>query len=323
MSFSRKPSNGFSPEVIGLGESLIQLNAVTKGPLRHVNYFERHVAGAETNVVVCARRLGVSSGLITRVGDDEFGKCIINWVRGEGVDVSQVVVDPEAPTGIYFVQRGFPIPGKSRMFYYRKGSAGSRLSPSDVNPEYVSSAKIIHLTGITPALSETARAAVEKAIDIAVSSDVKISFDTNIRPVLWKSSEDAVKTLTPMIKKATFLFTDTNDASLLLGMSDLDEAAKALFSFGVEVVVFKMGEKGAVAVTKKEKAHAEALPVQVEDPIGAGDAFAGTFIASWLKNLPLTECLRRASIAGSLVVTVRGDQECLPSEEDLRANMHK
>jgi sugar/nucleoside kinase (ribokinase family) len=86
-----------SPDVVTLGESLIQLNAVTRGPLRHVTLFERHVAGAETTVAVCVRRQGLSSGLITRVGDDEFGKCILNWVRGEGVDTSQIRVDTDSP----------------------------------------------------------------------------------------------------------------------------------------------------------------------------------------------------------------------------------
>jgi len=311
------------PKVVTLGEALIQLNAVTKGPLRHVTLFERHVAGAETTVAVCVKRLGIDSGLITRVGNDEFGKCIINWVRGEGVDVSQIKIDPEAPTGIYFVQRGFPVPSKSVMVYYRKGSAGSRISPADVDENYVKSARVLHVSGITPALSETARLATYKAVETAYSAGVAISFDTNIRPVLWQSKDEIIKTLTPIIRKTTVLFTDLTDSSILLNVSNLEEAVQAFLEMGVEIVVMKMGDRGAVAVSRKEKAQSTPLPVQVEDPIGAGDAFAGTFIASWLKGYNLSDCVQRASIAGSLVVTVRGDQECLPSEEDLNANMYK
>ncbi|MEM3096914.1 MAG: sugar kinase [Nitrososphaerota archaeon] len=312
-----------SPTLVTLGESLIQLNAVTRGPLRHVNLFERHVAGAETTVAVCASRQGLDSGLITRVGDDEFGRSIINWVRGENVDVSQIRVDREAPTGIYFVQRGFPIPSKSKMFYYRSGSAGSRLSPDDVKPEYVGSAKVFHVTGITPALSETARAATFKAVDSAVSRGVQVSFDTNIRPVLWKSGDRAVQTLTPIIEKTDILFTDPADASVLLSTSDIDDVIKIFLGMGVDTVVLKLGERGALAATRDERVSVEAIPVYVEDPIGAGDAFAGTFITSRLKGRSLNESLRRATVAGTLVVTVRGDEEAIPSEEDIDANIHK
>jgi 2-dehydro-3-deoxygluconokinase/2-dehydro-3-deoxygalactonokinase len=312
-----------SPDVVTLGESLIQLNAVTRGPLRHVTLFERHVAGAETTVAVCVRRQGLSSGLITRVGDDEFGKCILNWVRGEGVDTSQIRVDTEAPTGIYFVQRGFPIPSESKMFYYRKGSAGSRISPSDVDPDYLGAAKLFHTTGITPALSETALEATRKALEISISNNLIVSFDTNIRPVLWGSIDNAVRVLTPMIEKVDILFTDPRDASILLNVQDVDQMIDGFLKFGVETVVLKMGRKGAIAANRREKVSVQALEVYVEDPIGAGDAFAGTFITSRLKGRSLEESLKRAVIAGSLVVTVRGDEECLPSEEEIDANIYK
>jgi 2-dehydro-3-deoxygluconokinase/2-dehydro-3-deoxygalactonokinase len=312
-----------SPDVVTLGESLIQLNAVTRGPLRHVTLFERHVAGAETTVAVCVRRQGLSSGLITRVGDDEFGKCILNWVRGEGVDTSQIRVDTEAPTGIYFVQRGFPIPSESKMFYYRKGSAGSRISPSDVDPDYLGAAKLFHTTGITPALSENALEATRKALEISISNNLIVSFDTNIRPVLWGSIDNAVRVLTPIIEKVDILFTDPRDASILLNVQDVDQMIDGFLKFGVETVVLKMGRKGAIAANRREKVSVQALEVYVEDPIGAGDAFAGTFITSRLKGRSLEESLKRAVIAGSLVVTVRGDEECVPSEQEIDANIYK
>ncbi|WP_243678343.1 PfkB family carbohydrate kinase [Vulcanisaeta distributa] len=118
------------PEVVALGEPLVQFNAVTDGPLRHVTYFEKHATGTEANVCVALVRLGVSCGLITRLGADEFGLFIYNWLRGgEGVDVSHIKFDPERPTGIYFVQRNYPIPGVSDVLYYRRGgSAASALS---------------------------------------------------------------------------------------------------------------------------------------------------------------------------------------------------
>lgn len=114
------------PEVVALGEPLVQFNAVTDGPLRHVTYFEKHATGTEANVCVALVRLGVSCGLITRLGADEFGLFIYNWLRGgEGVDVSHVKFDTERPTGIYFVQRNYPIPGVSDVLYYRRGGSAA------------------------------------------------------------------------------------------------------------------------------------------------------------------------------------------------------
>jgi sugar/nucleoside kinase (ribokinase family) len=164
-----------------MGETMIQLNAFTPGPLRYVNYFEKHAAGTESNVAVGAVRMGYSSGWISRLGDDELGRYIHNFLKGEGVDVSRVIFDPEANTGLYFVQRDYPIPGKSVIYYYRKGSAASRLNPDDINTEYISSAKIFHTTGITLALSESCKEAVTKAIRVAKNSETEVSFDTNIR----------------------------------------------------------------------------------------------------------------------------------------------
>jgi 2-dehydro-3-deoxygluconokinase/2-dehydro-3-deoxygalactonokinase len=209
------------------------------------------------------------------------------------------------------------------MFYYRKGSAGSRISPSDVDPDYLGAAKLFHTTGITPALSETALEATRKALEISISNNLIVSFDTNIRPVLWGSIDNAVRVLTPIIEKVDILFTDPRDASILLNVQDVDQMIDGFLKFGVETVVLKMGRKGAIAANRREKVSVQALEVYVEDPIGAGDAFAGTFITSRLKGRSLEESLKRAVIAGSLVVTVRGDEECLPSEEEIDANIYK
>jgi 2-dehydro-3-deoxygluconokinase/2-dehydro-3-deoxygalactonokinase len=304
-------------EVISIGEALIQFNAVTKGPLRHVTLFEKHVAGAEANVAVCVSRLGRSAAFIGRVGNDEFGECIKSWLRGEGVDTRWVKTDPDAPTGIYFVQRGYPIPNRSSMVYYRRMSAGSRLSPEDVKEEAFVDTKILHFTGITPALSPTAREAVLRALDLAKKAGVKVSMDTNIRFPLWPSLEEAAKVLMPMVEKADILFTDPTDAEILIGESNPDKILTGFRGIGIDTVVVKLGEKGAVALSGEESAKAEAIQVTVEDPIGAGDAFAGTFLACRLAGRNLLESLRKATLVGSLVTTVRGDQEIIPTLRDL------
>jgi len=303
-------------DVVTMGEMMVQLNPVTEGPLRHVVYFEKHAAGAEANFAVGMTRMGFTAGYITRVGEDEFGRYILNFLKGEGVDVSRVVVDKEAPTGIYFIQRGYPVPSQSSVVYYRKGSAASRLCPEDLDPEYIGQTRLFHLTGITPALSETCREASYEAINIARNRNTMISLDTNIRLKLWKA-EKARETLLPMIEKATILLTDPEDSQILIGESDPEKAARSFLDMGPSTVVVKLGEEGALAATRGKMARKRAFKVPVVDMIGAGDAFAAGFVASILKGWSLGRALEVANAAGALVVTVRGDIENLPSMEEV------
>jgi len=307
------------PELVAMGEALVQFNALTRGPLRYVNLFEKHVAGSEANVAVAVSRLGRSAAFIGRIGADEFGRSIQSWLRAEGVDIRWLKIDAGAPTGIYFVQRGYPIPARSTMVYYRRGSAGSRLSPEDIEEEAFSDARVMHFSGITPALSQSARDACLKALGLAERLGVKISIDTNIRPSLWSSLDEAARVLTPMVEKADILFTDPSDSEVLVGESEPERIIQVFRGLGVETVVVKMGERGAIAASGSEKARAEAVQVQVEDPIGAGDALAGTFLALHLSGKSLFEALRKATLVGSLVATVRGDQEMIPVLQDLEA----
>ncbi len=304
-------------DAVTIGEVMVQFNPVTAGPLRHVTYFEKHAAGAEANFAVGMSRMGFQAGIITRVGEDEFGRYIIGVLRGEGVDTSRVKTDKEAPTGIYFIQRHYPIPGKSSVLYYRRGSAASKTKVDDVDADYVRSAKLLHLTGITPALSESCKEACLRALEIAVESKVTVSIDTNIRLKLW-SGEEARETLTPMLRKADIIFTEPQDAEILLGEKEPEKIAKTLLSMGAKTAVVKLGEEGALACTTEETVRRPAFKVPVEDVIGAGDAFAAGFVSSMMRGLNLEDALEIGNAAGALVVTVRGDIENIPSFDDVR-----
>lgn len=303
-------------DIVTIGEPMIQFNAVTSGPLRHVSYFERHVAGSEANVAVAATRMGLKAGLITKLGDDEFGRCIMMSMRGEGVDTSYISVEKGGFTGVYFIQRDYPVPGQSKVFYYRKGSSASKLGPASFDPEYISSSKLLYLTGITPALSKSCLDACSKAADIAKRAGKMIAFDTNVRPALW-IDRDPSKTLMPLISRADIIFTDVPDSRLLTGESDASKAAKKLLETGASIVVVKGGVKVTRAYSGKRVYRQSAFKVPVVDPVGAGDAFGGTFIAGYLKGRSVGDCLEAGSAAGSLVVTARGDQENIPTESDI------
>ncbi|MCW4019750.1 MAG: sugar kinase, partial [Candidatus Bathyarchaeota archaeon] len=232
------------------------------------------------------------------------------------IDVSRVKRDPEAPNGAYFIQRNYPIPGKSSVLYYRKGSAASKMSVDDVDPDYIKQAKILHLTGITPALSASCREASLKALEIASQANVPISFDTNIRLRLW-SKEEAKETLIPMLEKADIVLIEPHDAEILLGKRKPEEIAEEILSMGAKTVVVKLGEEGATAFTNEESAAKPAFKVPIVDVIGAGDAFAAGFISSRMRGRSLEEALEIGNAAGALVVTVRGDFENMPSMEDV------
>lgn len=300
-------------DVVALGEPLIQFNSLTLGPLRFVNYFEKHVAGSELNFCVAVVRNHLSCGLIARVGNDEFGKNVIEYCKSQGVDTSQIKVD-DSFTGIYFVQRGYPVPLKSELIYYRKGSAGSKLSPEDVDEDYVKSAKLVHSSGITLAISESARGAVFKAFELAKMR----SFDTNIRLKLWPP-EKARETILGLLRKydVEVLITDPDDTKILLGVSDPDGAYKKYKELGVKTLLYKLGPKGAVVFKDDRKVYRDAYKVPVEDTTGAGDAMAGTFVSLYLQGKDLEYALVHGIVASTLVITVRGDNELIPTTEDV------
>jgi sugar/nucleoside kinase (ribokinase family) len=304
-------------DIVCIGEVMVELNAVNRGPLRSVCLFEKHAAGAEGNVAIGASRLGCTSGIITRVGDDEFGLFLMATLKGENVDTSHVSVDKDFPTGIFFIQRGFPIPDRSEAYYYRHNSAGSKLSSKDLDTKYIGSAKILHVSGITPALSDSAKEATTAAVKLAKENKVMVSLDTNIRIKLWTEAV-ARTTLLPVCNMADILFTSLPDARIILGLDEPAEIAKALHKSGVKTVVIKLGDKGAFASSKGETVTQPMIHASVEDPTGAGDSFAATFLSTQLKGWMLQDSLRAALATAALVVGVRGDYENIPSMDALR-----
>ncbi len=298
-----------------LGEPLIELNALTRGPLRYVQYFEKHVAGSEANFCIAAVMFGARCSLVARVGDDEFGRNVVEYLRGRGVDVSHIKFD-NAPTGVFFVQRHYPVPGRSVMFYYRRGSAGSRLSPVDVDEALIKAVDAVHSTGITLAISDSAREAVHKAFEIAK----RTTFDTNIRPALWRNLEEArVAVLDVLRRGVEVLITDPDDTEVVLGVREPEEAYRRYRELGVEVLLYKMGARGAYVYRGDEKYFKPAYSVPVEDPTGAGDAMAGVFTAMYLSGAELEKALAYAVASSALVVTVRGDNEAIPDVKDAEA----
>lgn len=305
------------PEVVTLGETMVCLNPLSQGPLRYVPLFQKSVAGAESNFAIGVARLGHSAGWISRVGDDEFGRCVVSFVRGEGVDTSRVKLDPTAPTGIYFKELvGAEDP---KVYYYRQGSAASRLSPADLDEGYLASARYLHLTGITPALSESCLATVQAAQVMARGHGVSVVLDPNLRLKLW-TIEEAREVIAGLLAGTDIFLPGLEEGQRLFGVGEAEEVADAALAGGARMVVVKLGVAGAYLATPETRVHVPGFPVsRVVDTIGAGDAFAAGFVAGLLKGLPAPEAVRVGNAAGARAVAVLGDVEGLPTWEELQA----
>jgi 2-dehydro-3-deoxygluconokinase len=303
------------PEVIGIGEAMVLLLAQQAGPMREASSFTRHVAGAESNVAVGVSRLGHSAGFLSRVGDDEFGAAIRFRLRGEGVDVAHLITDPEAPTGLVFRERREA--GPVDVVYYRKGSAASRLSPRDLNADYLQQARYVVLSGITPALSASCKETVFAVIEIARAAHVQVVFDPNMRLKLW-SADEARLVLRDLAARADIVAPGADEAELITGESDPLRATQALALLGPGLVLTKLGSRGAIALSGEELIEVPAIPLaRVIDPVGAGDAFLAGFLAAQLDGLDLRSSVALANRCGAHAMTIPADQECLPFRRDI------
>lgn len=302
-------------DVVTLGETMVLMTPEVSGPIRYVNKFIKQIGGAESNFAIGIVRLGHRAGWISKLGNDEFGKYILSFIRGEGVDTSRVKFDPEAPTGVYFKERREY--GESKVYYYRRGSAASRLTPEDLDPDYIGSAKYLHLTGITPALSELCYQTVKKAIKIAKSRGVKITFDPNIRLKLW-NKERAREVIMELAAQADIVLPGLSEGEILVGEKEPEKIAAKFLELGVGTVVVKMGKQGAYYATTSENKFVPGFPIEkVVDPIGAGDGFAAGFVAGLLKGYSLEKAIKLANAVGAIATTVIGDVEGLPTIDEV------
>ncbi len=309
------------PEVVTMGETMVMFSPEQSGPLRYVPRFQKRIAGSESNVAIGLVRLGHDCGWISRVGADEFGEFLIREIRGEGVDVSEARFDPEAPTGIMFKE--VRVGRETRVTYYRKGSAASRLSPADLNPEYFRGARMLHLTGITPALSASCLDAVEAAIALARKHGLTVSFDPNLRRKLW-SGERAQSVLSRLLTAVDIVLPGVDEAEFLLGPAGPEALLDGFLERGATTVALKLGAKGTWVASARERHWVEAFQVErVVEPTGAGDAFAAGFLAGMLEARPLAECGRLANAMGALAVTTVGDFEGLPVRRELEDFMYR
>ncbi|MFJ8349942.1 sugar kinase [Streptomyces sp. NPDC094153] len=300
------------PEVVTLGESIGLLTQSADLPLIRQPTLRLGFGGAESNVAIGLARLGRAAHWIGRLGTDEVGALIARELRAEAVSTS-IVRDP-APTGLMLKTR--QASGRVQVAYYRSNSAGSRLAPADLDEELIAGARILHVTGITPALSASASDAVRRAVGLAEEHGVTVSFDANFRSRLW-DEDRARPVLSHLLGKAGIFFATTEEALLFTGEKDPERQARAIAALGPDQVVIKLGSAGSVACVDGVVHRQRPRPVAVVDPVGAGDAFAAGYLSGMLDAADAAERLRIAGLCGARAVTVAGDWEGAPFAAEL------
>lgn len=298
-------------EVLTIGESMVSFRS--EGPLVHGGSQVTRVAGAESNVAIGLARLGHAVGWAGRVGQDVFGALILRELQAEGVDTTHATVDPSRPTGLMFVERRTA--DLTRVEYRRAGSAGSALHREHLESALDARPRLVHLTGITPALSASARDAVRWTAETATATNALVSLDVNYRSRLW-SRDQARAVLAPLARHAAYVIASEDELGLVADGTE-DDAAGALLELGVRSVAVKRGPLGATVHTSAGRIDMPAIRITAVDPIGAGDAFSAGYLSAVLDGLEPSECLRRGIVAGAFAASVRGDWDGAPNRAEL------
>lgn len=307
------------------GEPMALLIADEPGPLENCEHFTRSMSGAEVNVGIGLTRLGHKVEYLTKLGDDPFGHYIFKQLDNQGIGTSMIGYDGVFKTGIQLKE--LVVDGSDpKAPYYRKGSAASHICADDIEGIDLTDVELVHVTGIPPALSQTALEATVRLMERAKESGIRLTFDPNLRPALWKDHDYMIEVINKLSVKADVVLPGIGECEILLGTKNKEQIAAYYHSHGVKTVVIKDGKNGAF-VSDKNGENTVQISVpgyhveHVVDTVGAGDGFAVGFLSGLLEELPVEACAKRANAIGAIQVQHRGDNEGLPDRVQLDAAM--
>lgn len=300
------PALGPGP-VVCVGETMAALVPDPLGPLEGADRLGVAVAGAESNVALYLADHDVPARWVSAVGDDPFGRRVRERIAAGGVDVSGVRVDPDRPTGLLFKDPG---EHATRVHYRRRDSAASALTEALLDDPALHGAALLHLSGITPALSNSCRALVERAL--RPERPYPVSFDVNYRPALWSDRATAADVLRTLADRADIVLVGLDEAQALWGDAVTDARSVRALLAGPWVLVVKDGARAATAFVGPDAHTVPALTVRVAEPVGAGDAFAAGFLAGLHRGLPVAPALRLGHLTAASALRVPADHGPLP-----------
>jgi 2-dehydro-3-deoxygluconokinase len=297
-----------STDLFTFGEALSVFISTDTESVMSANNYQRVTAGAEANVAVAVSRLGLKAQFFSRFGTDQLGSVMIKDIESEGVDVSLIKrVSAFSAAMVRNPGRTEPV----EISYLRKGSAASTIEPLDILDSYISSARWVHTTGITCAISKTGADTVKVALDKARALEVKSSFDLNLRRKLWSESEAKV-VLEPLASNVELLIGGEDEYQAIFGFSDVKKVLAGANIRGCKIAVMTKGDQILRYSINGE--YGEITPPKVisVDPVGSGDAFTGGTIAGLLSGLSPEKALTQGSICGASVASMFGDWTGIP-----------
>ena len=298
-----------APQVLAYGEAMVEFNQASKDRPEYLQGF----GGDTSNFAIAAARQGARTGFVSAVGDDHFGRLLTDlWTR-EGVDTSTVRVDASAPTGVYFVSHG---PSGHAFDYLRKGSAASRYTPRDLPLDIIAAARVLHLSGISVAISDSACDAALAAVEHARANGVRVSFDTNLRLKLWPLAR-ARAVMNEVLRLTDICLPSWDDVAVLTGLDSRDAIVDYLLARGARVVALKLGKDGAYVATPDERRVVPGHVVAAVDATGAGDCFGGAFVARLAAGDDPFAAARYANAAAALSTLGFGAVAPIPYREDV------
>ncbi len=299
-----------SPDIVCLGEPLIEFNRPKEGDGRT---WLQGFGGDSQNVAIAAARQGASTGYLTSVGQDWMGDAFLDLWRIEGVDASKVTRHPTAPTGVSFVTHSA---AGHKFDYLRKNSAASLMTPDTLAGDYIAGARIFHLSAIGQAISDSARATCDVAIDIARKAGVKVSYDTNLRLRLWDL--DVARTVVDAtIARCDIALPSLDDSRQLTGLEEPEAVAAYYLDLGAPLVALKMGAEGSLIATRDRQTRIAPHKVEAVDATGAGDTFDGAFLTRLLAGDDAETAARYANVAAALSTTGYGAVTPMPGRTDV------
>jgi 2-dehydro-3-deoxygluconokinase len=300
-----------APDILAIGEAMVEFNQAGEGGRQYLQGF----GGDTSNFAISAARQGAHAGYLSALGDDNHGRMLRElWTR-EGVDHAHVATDRDAPTGIYFVTHG---PDGHEFSFMRSGSAASRMRPSQLPRAAIASAKVLHLSGISLAISASACDTCYAAIDIARAAGVKVSFDTNLRLKLWPLAR-ARAVIGDVMRLADICLPSLEDIAAVTGLTDPDALVDHCLALGANTVALKLGARGAIVATSSERHRLPPHPCRPVDATGAGDAFGGAFLVRLLAGDELREAGLYACVAAALSTEGYGAVDPIPDAARVRA----
>jgi 2-dehydro-3-deoxygluconokinase len=298
-------------DIVSVGEPMVEFNQMPGEAHRYLQGF----GGDTMNAMIAAARQGARAGYITRLGDDDFGKLFLDLWRDEGLDTSGVGIDPEAPTAVYFVTHG---PQGHAFSYRRAGSAASRLSPTNLPLDVIRRARYLHTSGITQGISTSACDAAFAAIEAARVAGARIAYDSNLRLKLWPLAR-ARAVIQATIGLADYFLPSLDDVRVLSGLEAPDAIVDWAHGLGAHHVALKLGADGVIASDGKRRERIAAHSIECLDATGAGDCFAGSFLARMSLGDDFWTAVRYANAAAALTCTGYGAVAPLPRPEAVLA----